>query len=132
MNYAFNITTPAQTPETNKLKTVMKLFRGLINKVEIQFPPGPAGLLHVHINRANHQVWPANAESHYIGDDQTIVIPAKYELDQPPFQFECFTWNEDDTFDHLVIIRFDIELAIPEQLLTPEYLAAQAELRGEL
>jgi len=120
MNFAFNITTPKSTPESSKQKTVLNLVRGKIIKVEVQFPPGPQGLLHVHINRANHQIWPFNPDSSYVGDAQIIVIPADYYLDQPPYQLECYTWNEDDTFEHMCIIRIDIMVEKPEQEMTAE------------
>jgi len=132
MNYVFNITTPKNTPETNKLITILPVIPGTVTKLEIQFPAGAQGLHHVHINRAVHQVWPANAEANYIGDEQIIVIPANYKIAVPPYQFECFTWNEDDTYDHLVILRFDIMTEIPEEKITPEMLEAWAAEREVL
>lgn len=127
MNYAFNITTPANTVEADALKTQLDLTRGVITKLDIRFPPGSSGNLALHIDRAIHQVWPANQGSYYVGDGDLISIPANYRLDQPPYHFEAFTWNDDTDHEHLVIIRFDIDPGFEEQLLTAEYLEESAE-----
>jgi len=129
MNFVFNITTPKNTPETSKVITSLPVVPGRVEKVEIQFPAGAQGLHHLHINRAVHQVWPANAEANYIGDEQIIVIPANYGIKTPPYQFESHTWNLDDTYDHLVIIRMDIMPEVPEETITPEMMAVWAAER---
>ena len=132
MNFVYEITTPKNTPETSKMLTILQVVPGRVTKVEIQFPPGPQGLCHLHINRAVHQVWPANPDASYKGDSQIIVIPADYVIATPPYQFECFTWNEDDTYDHEVIVRMDIMTEVPEERITPEMLEAWAAEREAL
>ena len=130
MNYAFNITTPIGTTKENKQRSDLVLIPGVVTKVEVQFPPGSAGLLYAHINRGVHQVWPHNPDYQYIGDDQTIIIPANYRLVEPPYQFELYTWNIDDTYDHMIIIRFDVMAEVSEERLTPEFLEEAAAARG--
>lgn len=129
MNYAFSITTPKKETPPVVYKTVMPLPRGIVVGVEIQFPPGSYGLLHIHINRAVHQVWPHNSDANYIGNDQVIMIPAQYKLLVDPMQFEAYTWNEDTAYPHLVIVRFDVLEMVEEIVLTPEELARLAEAR---
>jgi hypothetical protein len=115
MIYSFSISTPANTPESAKIDTQLKIAYGIIHSVEIQFPPGPCGLLHIHINDALHQLFPYNASEDFASDNETIsfreFIPALIE----PYILTAHTWNLDDTYAHLIIIRIGI--------LTPEIIA---------
>ena len=80
MFYRFLITTPANTPATEKQETELKLVHGIIHQVEVAFPPGPQALLHVHINRAIHQIWPTNTGSDFANDSTTIRFKEHYPL----------------------------------------------------
>jgi len=106
MLYEFQITTPANTPEASKKKTVLELELGVIVRTIIEFPPGPAGLLHLQINRAMHQLDPRNLNGSIIGDRTFLDFEEWYELTEEPYQLEAYTWNEDDTYQHMVIVRF--------------------------
>lgn len=108
MLYSFTISTPANTPEISKQKTVLKLCRGIIHKIYIIFPPGPQSLLHLQICRANHPIFPTNAEENFALDSAIIESPEHFELDQPPYELSAYTWNTDDTFSHSVIALIGI------------------------
>lgn len=105
MIYRFGITTPANTLESSKQKTILKLARGVIHQLDIIFPPGPIGLLHLHINRGLHQVWPSNASDNFAIDNNVISFREHYELVQEPLELEAYTWNADDTYEHSLVIR---------------------------
>lgn len=108
MIYRFGISTAANTLETAKKKTVLKLCSGVIHQIDILFPPGSAGLLHVHINRALHQLWPTNSDQSFAADGDKISFREHYELTSVPYQLQAWTWNDDDTYAHDVIIRIGI------------------------
>ena len=108
MIYRFGITTAITYSETNKLKTILPLARGVIHQIEILFPPGPAGLLHIHLNRGIHQIWPSNSEGNFSADDNTIGFREHFEITGRPYQLEAYTWNDDDTYPHLVIVRIGV------------------------
>jgi len=80
MIYRFAITTPEKTYETAKKETVFKLARGVIYKIEFDFPPGPQGTLHLAIRRELHQIWPTNPDGDFAADDRLISFPEYYEL----------------------------------------------------
>ena len=108
MIYRFAISTPPKTWESIKQKTVLKISSGIIHQLDIVFPPGPSGLLHVGINRGLNQVWPTNPEANFASDHESIIFKEFYDFTQEPLEFEVFTWNEDDTYPHTVVIRLGI------------------------
>ena len=108
MIYRFAITTAITYSATNKLKTILPLARGVIHQIEIFFPPGPTGLLHIHLNRGLHQVWPSNSEEAFAADNNIIAFREHFEIIDRPFQLEAYTWNDDDTHGHLAIIRVGV------------------------
>jgi len=106
MIYIYEITTPSNTPETSKQKTVLQLEKGIIKRIDVFFPPGPAGLLKVQICQGIHQVFPKNTDGYFASEFETISYDDEYAILEPPYQLEAYTWNEDDTYDHMCQIRF--------------------------
>ena len=49
MFYVLPLTIPADTPETDPIEEELALTYGVIQRVEIEFPPGCAGLAHIKI-----------------------------------------------------------------------------------
>lgn len=108
MLFVFNISTPANTAATAKVKTILKVAYGIVHRVEIQFPPGPAGLLHLQIRDALHQVWPFNSDADFASHNVNISFREFIPVLVEPFEFQAYTWNLDDTYAHSVIIRLGI------------------------
>ena len=108
MLFKYSITTAANTPSTNKKKTVLKLLRGKITQVIVVFPPGPSGLLHLQIFRSTRQLYPINEDGDLSGDNIRFVFPDDYFLIAEPYQLEAYTWNEDDTFSHTLEIYISL------------------------
>lgn len=105
MIYAYDITTEITDTEDSPKWTRLKVTKGLVYQVEIEFPPGPLGLLHVSIFDAGHQVWPSNPDFDFHGDNGMIVFPDTYLKMVEPYEFMARTWNEDDTYQHQIHIR---------------------------
>ena len=127
MLYKFSITTDANTPVTSKKKTVLKLARGIIHQLDVQFPSGPSGLLHVHINDAIHQIFPYNTDENFASSNVNIRFREFIPLLEEPYQLDAFTWNEDDTYEHLVIIRIGI---LPAKVIAPWVLSFEERLES--
>jgi len=108
MIYSFDITTPENTAETAPLRTTVKLARGIIHQVDIDFPPGPAGLLRVAIELGAHRLWPSTGNAWFRGDDRLISFPEWFPLLWPPYTLDIVTWNADTEYSHIVIVRFGI------------------------
>lgn len=120
MLFVYSITTPANTLEKSKKETILKVAFGIIHSVDIHFPPGPAGLLHIHINDALHQVFPYNTGSDFASDDTNISFREFIPSLVAPFKLKAFTWNLDDTFEHIVTVRLGI---LPPRVVAPWLLS---------
>lgn len=108
MIFKWNISTPANTAATAKVKTLLNVAYGIVHHIDIQFPPGPAGLLHLQVRDALHQVWPYNSDSSFSSHNVNISFREFIPVLVEPFEFQAYTWNLDDTYDHTVIIRIGI------------------------
>ena len=105
MIYAFDITTVASTTSGSPKRTPLKVTKGLVYQVEVEFPPGPLGLCHVVIFDGGYQIWPSNSESSFHGDNGYITFPDTYLKMSEPYEFVAVTWNNDDTYNHTIHIR---------------------------
>ena len=109
MFYRYSLTVPALTPATALVTTTMRLAHGIIHQVEIGFPPGCAGLVHVGIYRFEHQVWPSNPDHDFAWDNYNIVIRGEaFGLVTRPYQMTLRAWSEDDSYAHTIVCRIGI------------------------
>jgi len=105
MIYAWDITTEAAITQPNAMRTALKVTKGLVYRVEIEFPPGPLGLCHVSLWDGGYQVWPSNPDFDFHGDNGYITFEETYLKLIEPFEFTARTWNEDDTYAHQIHVR---------------------------
>jgi len=114
MFYVFPITIPANTAETAKQKTTLKLTRGKITQVQVHFPSGHVGLTHIGLNCGLHQFLPTNPEATFSSSGETISITEDFALESGAYELEAYTWNEDTIYEHTITVRVQLE-ALPEQ-----------------
>lgn len=126
MIYRFGITTSANTTEANATETDLPLGHGIIHKIDIYFPPGCSGLLHVVIRDALHQVFPFNRGESFAGNGETISFLEHLSLEAEPYELRAYTWNEDDTYDHDCIIRIGL---LKKEFITPELMTWSEKLK---
>ena len=128
--FSFSITTPANTAKKDAQKTQIDLCPGVIHLVRIRIPPGSAGLLHCVVNHHLHQIAPSNADEDFHGDNDPIEYREWYELEGQDTQLLVVTWNEDDTYDHEILVQFGV---LPAEVLLPYAVAtAQQSIVDEL
>lgn len=108
MIYTANITTPKDTAQTALKKTTIHVTKGLVYKVEFYFPSGSAGLMGVAVFDGLFQVWPSNVGEFFIGEDQLIAFDDLYLKEAAPFEFQCYSYNTDDTYEHFVSVRLGL------------------------
>lgn len=108
MIYNFTITTDLNTTYANRKLTRIVLAPGIVHRLEILFPPGPAGLLHVLITDGLHQVWPTNPDEDFASDDEVVAFNEYYEMRRRPFELQVYTWNLDDSYNHTLILRIGV------------------------
>lgn len=108
MIYPKTVVTPSNTPQGTPQRTVLKIAKGLVYFLELYYPSGSQGLLHVAIYDGGFQVWPTEHGSSFVGDDVHFFYDDLYIKEQPPFQFDILTWNDDDRYSHQVIVRIGL------------------------
>jgi hypothetical protein len=113
MFYEFKLTIPANTPATDPTEQTVQLSPGIISHVELQFPRGTVGLVHVVVRRALHQVWPTNPDGDIAAEGINVSWADDYDLSEPPFELTLSGYNLDDTFDHTITFRFELIAAPP-------------------
>jgi len=108
MIYEKRLMIPRLTPKEIPATVEIEIHPGTLRRVEISFPPGPAGLAHLQIKHWERVLYPANPDSDFSGDDIQLVFVDDYEVIDPPFMFTLIGWNEDDTYPHTVTVRLQI------------------------
>lgn len=148
MIYSAHITTGTEAEpdiytKTSPKRTSLRVTRGLVYKVELDFPPGSAGLAGVAILDGGFQVWPSTLGQWFTGDGIVIGFDDVYLKDTAPYEFTIETYNEDETYPHAVNIRIglvskDIFMARFLPTMTYKYmeelilkLAAQQQLLAQ-
>jgi hypothetical protein len=114
--YDFAITVAPTDTATSPKKEVLQLERGIIHRVEVQFPIGTRATVHCQVKRALHQVWPKNPQGDFSSDGYTIAWDDFYPLETVPYQLEAVLWSTADTYSYDIVLRFGI---LPRELLTP-------------
>jgi len=121
MLYSKDITVPANTAETAKQTTDLKIADGVIHKVSILFPTGCVCLVKIQMFEGGHQFISSTEGQYLSGDGEAVDIPEFYEIKGGPRYITIKTWNLDDTYDHTLQIRIYV---LPKEYLLP---AGQAE-----
>jgi len=108
MFFEFQITVPANTPKDDPITQKLELKPGVIHKIGIYFPPGCCCLVHVQLWHLDVPLWPTNPEGDICGDAQEVFWLEHYALWDKPAELIAKAWNEDEKFDHRIIIRIAI------------------------
>jgi hypothetical protein len=108
MIYSFDFAIPANTSFYDPKHNILPISKGLVYRVEFQFPYGVAGLAHVQVYDGGHQVWPSHPHNDFTGNNNTIAFDDLLLKSQPPFQLDLFGWNDDDTYQHTIYVRVGV------------------------
>lgn len=109
MYYHFGISVPANTLKSVPLVTRLPLDQGMVSIVEINFPPGCAGLVSAVLMYGSIQVIPWNADGALYGDNRTFRLDVNLEVKNPPYEFQVKLWSDDDTYAHTVSIGIMVQ-----------------------
>lgn len=108
MIYAKDCPIPKNTPPQNPVQIPFTVTKGLVYKVEVQFPRGCAGLAHVVIWQGGHQMWPYDMDHDFYGDNWVIAFDDTYLISYEPYVFDIYGYNLDDTYNHTITVRLGI------------------------
>jgi len=110
--YVTDVEITAGKTAEDPARGVLKVTRGLVYRIEIEFPLGCVGLVGVQVYDGGFQVWPINPGEWLKKAQGVISFDDIYLKLQPPFEFAIHGYNSDDTYTHTPIVR--IGLVSPE------------------
>lgn len=105
MVYTASITASKKGDEGDAPATVLKVAKGLIYRLEVEFPPGCCGLVHVQIFDGSYQVYPATPEETFHSNARVIGFDDCYLKQVAPFEFKISIWNDDECWPHTIQVR---------------------------
>jgi len=105
MVYTKDIITPANTSKSQMIRSVIPITPGLVYRFELEFPTGPCGLLYVSVWDGGYQVWPSTPGEWFHSDGIAIGFDDCYWKDQPPYEFQIYTFNLDEDWEHWCQLR---------------------------
>jgi len=108
MIYQKSITTQPNRSKTNPLLTRVQLCYGLLYKLNVYFPPGSTGLAGLAIIEENTQIYPIGSDEFFVGDNLLWTYDDTRYITVSPYEFVIKTYNEDQLFEHLIIVSFGI------------------------
>jgi hypothetical protein len=108
MFHVYPVTVPKSTTQADPEVVEMSLDPGQIVQVEVGFPWGCGGLVHVQIWQAEHQVWPSNAGESFSWNDYNVVFPEAHDCVGPEEPWSIRAWNLDERHEHTIQVRIGI------------------------
>lgn len=105
MIYTASIKIDANTAEADATRTILRVGKGLVWRIEVEFPPGCAGLAHCFINDGGYQLFPATPGESFASDGSVISFDDLYLKNAAPFEFAITCWNVDQAWDHTLQVR---------------------------
>ena len=105
---------PTGATKEDPLRREVTLPRGIIEELDVIFPPGPVGLVGVRAFRGIHQIIPFRYKDWLVGEDITFNYRTPVELLSEPYVVILEGYNEDEVYDHTVIFRFTVRSPEPD------------------
>jgi len=114
MRYGAFLTVTGGTLEAAPDTKTMPVCHGVVVDVDVMFPPGSAGLLHLQIWYHERQVFPETGGGAFRGDDHLFQFPDSLVLDEQPYTLELRGWAPDATLSHTVFVQVTVT-PVPEE-----------------
>ena len=108
MFFEYDITVSKNTTEATAEETHCPLAKGIINRVDVQFPIGCAGLVHCRIKHHTLPHLPSNPSGHFKSDGFIITVGGPIKFLSEPYEVDVVAWNTSTKYDHTITVRFDI------------------------
>lgn len=99
----------AGTVEVNPARKLIQLTEGRITHWWVGFPPGCNDLVKVTVYEFEHQILPRGEDEEIYWNNYVYSIPDSYLLVEEPYEIEVRAWNEDDSYEHTVVVGVALE-----------------------
>lgn len=119
--YSYDLVLPASTAKTSPVTRDCAVAPGRLERVMVVFPPGCAKLAHLKIMHWSQQLYPSNEDGDLAGDAEVLDFPEDLDLTERPYMMRLVGWNEDDTYGHTLVVRFNV-IRVPKIQGIPRWL----------
>lgn len=113
--HQFTATIPANTAKTTPVTVSLALDYYEVESIDLEVPPGPAGLMGFYIARSGQQWIPYEADEWIVWDDR---YDSWYLSDQPTGSGWQVVGYNLDVYDHDVVVRFHVNTPPTGSLVT--------------
>jgi len=131
--YTKALTIPPNTGKDNPKEAKITLEGDILTEITIIIPPGHAGLTGLAIFYGIEQLAPLPSGEWFIGDNERISWVERWEIPEGEAEIIIRGYNEDDTYPHSFICRFEVEpeevVKVQQQILE-EIKALREEIRA--
>jgi len=115
--FTWDITVPADTSEDNPLEKDLILTEGVIDRVDVKFPPGCHGLVKVRLLRYGSQLIPLTRGEWVTGDGETVPTEGYYELLEEPYTLRFVGCSPGTQYEHTVTVRVNVMRPRPDPVV---------------
>lgn len=116
MYYDFAVLVERKHKVDSPKEETLKLTKGVIHRVEAEFPRGCRGQVYLKLLHQEHQVWPTNPDGSYNAEGYTVPIDEHYKLTSAPYALKAVAWGVDCGYEHTLTVRVGI---LPEEIVAP-------------
>lgn len=107
--YLYSVTVPPNTLESDPIVERCKVSAGILTRLMVFFPPGPAALVRVRIFYQGAQIEPWNRDGWFAWDSYIFDLMCEHTITAPDTELEVQGWSEDDSIEHTVGFGFGVE-----------------------
>jgi hypothetical protein len=109
MGYAWDITIPADTEDTEPVKRTLELQSGIITRIGCKFPAGCHGMVKIRITRGGVQnVFPLATDGYITGDDEEAFQTYYFPFEDLKHELYFEGWSPGTTYSHTVTVRITV------------------------
>lgn len=116
MYYDFAVLVETSHTVASPKEEILKLTKGVIHRVEVEFPSGCRGQVYLKLLHHEHQVWPTNPQGSFNAEGYTIPIGEHHKLTSEPYALKAIAWGVGCSYNHTITVRVGI---LPEEILLP-------------
>lgn len=116
MYYEIHLVIPAATTEAAPAIEMLTLAAGIVGVVEVEFPSGSEGLVHVRLGRPESTWLPSNPSGDFASDDYVIRIPEHLEVSPGNNIVKITGWAPSHSYGMTIPVRIGV---LPREVVEP-------------
>lgn len=105
--FIFPVTIPAGTAKATPQTTQMTMPPRIVDKVEIEVPPGPRGEVGFHLGSKGTQIIPDGVGTYIVTDGETIQWPLEGQMDSGGWEMVAYNTG---FYSHTITARFLVRM----------------------